>query len=249
METKLKKVIQEKLNEEYNANIAFRQFITSKKDTDRRLLFINYLGKIIKENQTENELKEIINGHFISAKALLSEQAAEAGAGEPLGANNIFKFLSGMFNNGNTQSNDQSDSNTQATNWKGATGRGLLSGAVEYIIKKILSGIGVKGPLATAFSIALSSIPPRDLIVMITRPQYCVQVSPKVAGGVIEAFIGYIIEASFDKEQGAASIAIRNVLMEAMNQQSFMVEIGKVLCKAISGIKSNIKTLLQNRSN
>jgi hypothetical protein len=214
----LENIIKENLHRKYQINESFEK-ISLEEDEDRRLdLTLEYLDNLVKEGYDDTQLEGFVNEQF--------------------------EWFKKMFGFGNKSNTTQNTNQTASEKVASAATGGVWSQFKEYIIKKFLSYLGFKGPLASAVSTVLVETPFPDLVNVFKSREGCMGSSGKVAGGLLEAIVTYIIESGTEKDSTAYNF-LRNSIFDALRNEGYDRKLGQFICnyayKSKEKIGNNIR--------
>lgn len=209
----LNKIVKENLHRKYRMNESFERIFLNENHDDQFEGTINYFGKLIDEGYDETKIEVVVNEQF--------------------------DWLKKLFNNENTPNKDSSLKDKALNTVSG----GAMSQFKEFLIKKFLSFVGFKGPLASAISTALSEMTISDLISVFRSKEGCMSHSGTVSKALIEAMVTYIIQNN-TQEDSIAYNFIRNSLFEYLSNEGYMNKIGQFICNFTYKNKSKLMSNL-----
>lgn len=208
----LNNIIKENLQRRVKINENFEK-ISLEEDQDKRFdLTMEYLNDLVNEGFDESQFEGLINEKF--------------------------EWFKNMFGFG-------SDTNKPATTQNigdkvvSTAGSGAFSQFKEFVIKKLLGYLGFKGPLASAVATILVETNIVDLINIFKSKQGCMGSSGKVAGGLLEAIVTYLVESGTEKDSIAYNF-MRNSIFEALRNEGYDKKLGQFLCSVAFKTKDKI---------
>jgi len=205
------KILNENLKRKYQMNESFERISLIEDDNERFGSTIDYFGKLIDEGYDNSEIETVIDEQFDWLRKLFTSEPAKVSTGDLAAKQQV-------INTGKS---------------------GAMSQFKEFIIRKLLSFIGLKGPLGNSLGTALSEMSPLELISVFRSKQGCINNSSHVAKGVSEALVSYIIETNTEENSIIAGF-LRNSLFEYLESEGYTQQLGLFICNAAYNMRNKI---------
>lgn len=123
--------------------------------------------------------------------------------------------------------------------WKSVFKDSLTSGAKEYVIKWLLSAVGMGPQWSTTISQAFADYSPLDMLKPFKNEQMCIQHMPALSDTILEVIVRYIGSSATGTNRtdydwsGVGGNLVGNIFGEVIRDSNISETISNKLCKAI----------------